>query len=187
MRQSFPPLSPLLLPNSGHRQVDNYHDMYLGPIALSSETYFISQPENKDNGGGGDGAQYFIGLHFDEIASGCPAGELWARRPARKNNGLPTVHSKLFQRIFLWFKNSYFSFSFCTFLGFRYPYFSLSFGRIFLCFRDFYAFHSSCTDYDLHDLRGRHELNISHLCNHLGHCNRFHYLCQHCLHLVGFH
>ena len=109
MRQSFPPLSPLLLPNSGHRQVDNYHDMFLGPIALSSETYFISQQENKDNGGGGDGAQYFIGLHFDEIASGCPAGELWARRPARKNNGLPTVHSKLFQHLFLWFKNSYFS------------------------------------------------------------------------------
>ena len=47
MRQSFPPLSPLLLPNSGHRRVDNYHDMYLGPIALSSETYFISQQENK--------------------------------------------------------------------------------------------------------------------------------------------
>ena len=50
------------------------------PIALSSETYFISQQENKDNGGGGDGAQYFIGLHFDEIASGCPAGELWPPR-----------------------------------------------------------------------------------------------------------
>ena len=40
-------------------------------MILSSETYFISQQENKDNGGGGDGAQYFIGLHFDKIASGC--------------------------------------------------------------------------------------------------------------------
>ena len=107
MQQSFPPLSPLPLPNSGHRRVDNYHDMFLGPIALSSETYFISQQENKDNGGGGNGAQYFIGLHFDEIASGCPAGELWARRPARKNNGLPTVHSKL--TYFSSFKDSYFS------------------------------------------------------------------------------
>ena len=119
MRQSFPPLSPLLLPNSGHRLVDNYHDMFLGPIALSSETYFISQQENKDTGGGGNGAQYFIGLHFDEIASGCPAGELWARRPARKNNGLPTVHSKLFQRIFLWFKKF-------VFLSFPSAHFSVS-------------------------------------------------------------
>ena len=31
MLQSFPPLSPLLLPNSGHRLVDNYHDMYSSP------------------------------------------------------------------------------------------------------------------------------------------------------------
>ena len=158
MLQSFPPLSPLLLPNSGHRLVDNYHDMYLGPIALSSETYFISQQENKDTGGGGDGAQYFIGLHFDEIASGCPM-----------NFGLaaPRERTTACRRCTRNFFNTYFSsskihislFSFCTFLGFRSPYFSLSFGRIFLCFRDFYAFHSSCTDYDLHDLRGRLELN----------------------------
>ena len=155
-------------------------------MILSSETYFTSQPENKDNGGGGDGAQYFIGLHFDEIASGCPL-----------NFGLaaPRERTTACRRCTRNFFNAYFSglkiriplFSFCTFLGFRYPYFSLSFGRIFLCFRDFYAFHSSCTDYDLHDLRGRLELNISHLCNHLGRCNRFHYLYQHCLHLVGYH
>ena len=108
MRQSFPPLSPLQLPNSGHRQVDNYHDMFLGPIALSSETYFISQQENKDNGGGGDGAQYFIGLHFDEIASGCPLN-FGLAAPRERTTACRRCTRNFFNAYFSSLKDSHFS------------------------------------------------------------------------------
>ena len=119
MRQSFPPLSfpycRIMAIATMIITVICYHD---DKDEIVSSYFIWRWQQNDDNGD--DASQYFIGLQFNEIASGCQMNF----GLARKNTGLPSLHFWLFQCIFLCFKNAYFHLS-------SIAYFSVS--KTFMC------------------------------------------------------